>query len=139
MEGNPILRRREFFSGKTPSGSHTKDITWVRSDGKEMTDAEWSDPQNRSIGMLMVGRAADEVDMRGRAAHGDTLLLLLNAGTRSHSYALPSLEQPGRWQEVLNTARPGPWSREVRNEAVNLAAQSSLLLRYTERSSLLLR
>ena len=29
--------------------------------------------------MLLLGRAADEVDVRGRLVIGDTLLLLLNA------------------------------------------------------------
>ena len=133
MQSNPVLRRRDFFSGRALPGTHTKDVTWVRPDGQEMTDAEWSDPETRTIGMLMVGRAADEVDSRGRAARGDTVLLLLNAGTRSRSYTLPRLEWPGRWQEVLNTARTASWSREVRNEAVNLAAHSSLMLRHTER------
>ncbi len=133
MHSNPVLRRRDFFSGQALPGTHTKDVTWVRPDGQEMTDAEWSDPETRTIGMLMVGRAADEVDSRGRAARGDTVLLLLNAGTRSRSYTLPRLEWPGRWQEVLNTARTASWSREVRNEAVNLAAHSSFMLRHTER------
>ena len=42
-------------------------------------------------------------------------------------------ETPGLWEELLNTARPGPWSRQVRNDAVNLTAHSSLLLRHSER------
>jgi len=133
VKANPILRRRDFFSGKVVPGTGTRDVTWVRADGNEMTDAEWSDPENRSIGMLVVGRAADEVDIRGRAARGDTLLLLLNAGARSRPYTLPRLEWPGRWEELLNTARTGSWTREVRNEVVNLAAHSSLTLRHTER------
>ena len=45
--------------------------------------------------MLMLGQAADEVDIRGRSAAGDTLLLLLNAGWRTHSYTLPRMELPG--------------------------------------------
>ena len=48
--------------------------------------------------------------MRGRSARGDTLCLLLNAGTRSRSYTLPKVAEPGRWEELLNTARPGPWT-----------------------------
>ena len=36
--------------------------------------------------MLLLGQAADEVDIRGRSASGDTLLLLLNAGgDRAHT------------------------------------------------------
>jgi isoamylase len=133
LQGNPILRRRGFFTGAVVPGTNTKDVTWIRSNGQEMTDEAWEDPNNQSIGMLLFGRAADEVDIRGRSASADTLLLLLNAGTRSHSYILPRMERPGLWEELLNTARPGPWARQVRNDAVNLTAHSSLLLRHSER------
>jgi isoamylase len=133
LQSNPILRRRGFFTGTEVPGTHTKDVTWIRSNGQEMTDEAWEDPNNESIGMLLFGRAADEVDIRGRSTPADTLLLLLNAGTRSHSYTLPRMENPGLWEELLNTARPGPWARQVRNDAVNLTAHSSLLLRHSER------
>ena len=133
LQSNPILRRRGFFTGAVVPGTNTKDVTWIRSNGQEMTDEAWEDPNNQSIGMLLFGRAADEVDIRGRSASADTLLLLLNAGTRSHSYVLPRMERPGLWEELLNTARPGPWARQVRNDAVNLTAHSSLLLRHSER------
>ena len=133
LQSNPILRRRGFFTGTAVPGTHTKDVTWIRPNGQEMTDEAWEDPYNQSIGMLLFGRAADEVDIRGRSAPADTLLLLLNAGTRSHSYTLPRMETPGLWEELLNTARPGPWARQVRNDAVNLTAHSSLLLRHSER------
>jgi hypothetical protein len=43
------------------------------------------------------------------------------------------MENPGLWEELVNTARPGPYARQMRNEAVNLAAHSSMLLRHTER------
>ena len=35
-----------------------------------MTDAEWSDPGNHVLGMLIRGEATDEVDERGPAASG---------------------------------------------------------------------
>jgi len=87
-----------------------------------MTDEDWSDKGRRSIGMLMLARAADEVDVRGRSASGETLLLLLNASVRSRSYTLPRMELPGRWEEVLNTAKPGPWNRLVRNAVISLTS-----------------
>jgi glycogen operon protein len=133
MQSNPVLRSRAFFTGKPPAGMRTRDVTWIRPDGAEMTDEDWTGAEKRSIGMLMLGQAADEVDMRGRSASGDTLLLLLNAGWRSRSYTLPRTELPGRWEEVLNTAQPGPWSRLVRNDVVNLTSHSCLLLRHNER------
>ena len=76
MQSNPILRRRAFFTGDPPPGLRTKDVTWIRPDGSEMTDGDWSGADKRSIGMLLLGQAADEVDIRGRSAMGDTLLLL---------------------------------------------------------------
>jgi len=133
MQNNPILRRRAFFTGQAPPGLHTKDVTWIRPDGTEMTTDDWEASDRRSIGMLLLGQAADEVDIRGRSASGDTLLLLLNAGWRSRSYTLPRMELPGRWEEVLNTAQPGPWTRLVRNDVVNLTSHSVLLLRHNER------
>ncbi|HEX3796294.1 MAG TPA: glycogen debranching protein GlgX [Acidimicrobiales bacterium] len=133
MQENPILRRRAFFTGEPHAGMGTKDVTWIRHDGTEMTEDDWSNPDNQCIGMLLLGSAADEVDMRGRSASGDTLFLLLNAGTRSRSFGLPRMEQPGMWEEILNTARPGPWTRLVRNDAVNLTAHSTLLLRHSGR------
>jgi glycogen operon protein len=129
---NPALRRRDFLTGEPVDGNGTKDVTWVRADGLEMEPGDWEDPGLQTIGMLLLGRAADEVDFRGRHTRGDTLLFLLNAGTRSRSYTLPKVADPGRWEELLNTARLGPWSRAVRTPSVNLTAHSCLLLRRSE-------
>src|SRR6266702_794720 len=76
FRSNPVLRRRSFFTGGPMSGG-VKDLTWVRPDGNEMTDADWGDPESRILGMLIHGRATDEVDERGRPIFGDTLLLLM--------------------------------------------------------------
>ena len=76
-----------------------------------MSDEDWADPDRRSIGMLLLGQAADEVDIRGRSASGDTLLLAAERREdRSRAlHAAPDGAAPGRWEELLNTARPGPW------------------------------
>jgi glycogen operon protein len=129
---NPVLRRRDFFNGRpfTPGG--TKDVTWIRPDGDEMTEAEWSDHELRSIGMVLSGRATDEIDQRGRPTFGHTILFLLNGGNRSRPYTLPRIEWPGIWEELLNTARPAG-RRRVHGSTVNLAAHSVILLRHNER------
>ena len=126
---NPILRRRNFLTGELVPGTQMKDVTWVRTDGEEMKADDWADPENRTLGMLLYGRAVDEVDARGRSARGETLLLLLNAGMRPRPYTLPKVVEPGRWEEIVNTARPTRFAREVRGPTVNVPAQSSLLLR----------
>jgi isoamylase len=126
---NPALRRRGFFRG-TPVAAGVKDVTWLRPDGAEMSAEDWNAPDAHVLGMLVDGHATDERDERGRPVGGDTLLLLVNSGTRSRSFTLPRLEGPGAWQEEVNTARPG--TRVARTPAVNLVAHSLVLLRHGE-------
>jgi len=100
---NPVLRRRSFFGGgHTADGA--KDVTWLRPDGSEMRDADWHDPQNDCLGMLIDGRATDEIDPRGRPIEGSTLYLVLNGGTRSRLFRLPVSAEPGDWHELLRSA-----------------------------------
>ncbi|MBI4260302.1 MAG: glycogen debranching enzyme GlgX, partial [Actinobacteria bacterium] len=127
---NPVLRRRSFFTGR-PIGSGRKDLTWIRADGREMTDEEWSDPDNHVLGMLIHGRATDEVNERGKPIFGDTLLLLVNGGGRSRLFVLPEVEGPGVWNEMLNAAQPES-TRVLKKPALNLVAHSLILLRYGE-------
>jgi glycogen operon protein len=131
---NPVLRRRSFFEGApiTPEGE--KDLTWIRPDGEEMTEEDWGDEGRHELGMLIHGRAVDEVDERGRPVFGDTLLLLLNGGWRSRRFVLPPMQSSGVWSEVLNTAQPQS-ERQIRQPALNLNAHSLILLRYGERGS----
>jgi glycogen operon protein len=132
-KNNPILRQRAFFTGQPVAGYSTKDVSWVRADGKEMTENDWSNASIQSVGMLLFGPAADELDNRGRSRNAESVLFLLNASGKSFTFSLPSMELPGVWEEVLNTSRPGPWTRVVRTDAVNLNSHSTVLLRHTER------
>ncbi len=124
---NPVLRRRNFFRHQ-PGPGGVKDLTWLRQDGNEMTEADWADPSNHVLGMLILGEATDEIDERGRRLVGEAILLLTNGGARSRPFTLPQLESPGAWVEVLNTAHPNP--RVVRQGKVSLVAHSLMLLRH---------
>jgi glycogen operon protein len=93
-----------------------------------MTDADWRDPENRVFGMLLHGEATDEVDRRGRPVRGDTLLLLLNASEHARRFALPGLDEPGEWRELVDTH--GNLVGEAGLEAAHLSAYSLLLLRH---------
>ncbi|MDJ0865289.1 MAG: glycogen debranching protein GlgX [Myxococcota bacterium] len=130
---NPVLRRHSFFSGRHLPGKQTKDVSWLRPDGAELTHEDWHDPERRVIGMLVSGEANDEVDERGRAVQGDTLLLLLNGGSRPHLFRLPAMPDPGRWEQEVNTARAGG-ARTPRSDRINLRAHSLALLVYRSAS-----
>jgi len=126
----PGLRRRRFFRGDSVAAG-VKDVTWLRADGGEMTQEDWNDGRRHVLGMLIPRQGSDERDERGRPVAGETLLVLVNGGTRSKYFALPKPEGPGQWIEELNTARAG--TRVVKTPAINLVAHSVVLLRWTER------
>ena len=124
---NPALRRRYFFRGH-PVGGGAKDVTWLRADGREMTDAEWKDNDSHSLGMLIRGEAADEIDERGRPIKGDTLLLVVNNREGEEGWCLPRLEIPGTWVLTVDTERPTVVDEPV--SEITLAPFSLVLLRY---------
>ena len=130
FQANPVLRRRKFFRGGPLVDGGVKDVAWLRPDGQEMTEADWGQERNHTLGMLIAGRAADEQDERGRPIAGDTLLLVVNGGGRARSFTLPTLGAPGHWHELVNTMRGG--ARHVRSHAVTLGAHTLALLRYRE-------
>lgn len=110
-----------------------KDLFWLRPDGQELTEQDWSDADNRVLGMLISGEATDEVDERGRLIKGDTLLLLMNASNRSRYFTLPKLEIAGNWTYLVHTARRGGGT--LRGEGVQLVSQTLILLRYRHQKS----
>ncbi len=102
---NPVLRRRGFLQGRTaPNGE--KDIAWLREDGRELSDADWADPERRVIGLWLSGAAADLVDREGRPITGETLAILLNASKKAVGFHLPAAPDGRVWSLVLDSARP---------------------------------
>jgi glycogen operon protein len=99
----PTLTRRKYFQGRSIRGAEVKDIYWLDPSGREMTDAAWNAPFVRSLGVLMVGDAIDDVDERGRLVSGDTLLILLNAHFEPVPFVLPAPGDGHRWVRVLDT------------------------------------
>jgi glycogen operon protein len=126
---NPVLRRRHFFRGQVVDEAGNKDVTWLASGGREMTDSDWSNGDNRALGMLIDGDATDETDQRGRPVKGDTMLLLLNAGDQPVTFTLPAQEKRGTWAELLDTADP-ELHIVAPESGVVVAPWSVVLLRY---------
>jgi glycogen operon protein len=128
-QAHPVLRRRHFFRGAPVSGSDQKDVTWIRPDGKEFTDVDWRNPEARVLGMLIDGAATDEVDERGHAVSGDTLLLVLNAGDTPVSFTLPAVPGEAKiWVTMVDSARDE--LAVVKGKAVKVEAHALVLMRY---------
>ena len=129
-QGHAVLRRRHFFRGAAPEGSDRKDVTWIRADGQELQDADWQSGSAQSLGMLIDGGASDEVDERGQAVEGDTLLLLTNTSENAIEFTLPDMnEDRNAWIVMVDTARDEV--PPIGDRSVSVDAHSLMLLRYT--------
>jgi glycogen operon protein len=124
---SPVLRRRHFFRGQQVAEG-LKDLTWVRADGQEMRESDWRSPNLRTLGMLIYGQATDERDDRGRPVQGDTMLLIVNNGDADVHFGFPTLDEPGVWVEIVDTAHGA--RRRVSSDRVQLPAHSLMLMRH---------
>ena len=126
---NPVLARRKYFHGRAIRGAEAKDIYWLDPTGREMTDDEtWNAPFVRSLGVLMVGNALDEVDERGRQVRGDTLLILLNAHHDVVPFALPTITDGTVWMRTIDTIEPYvPERRFVGGERYPLQGRTTVV------------
>jgi glycogen operon protein len=100
---HPALRRRHFFYGRRVRGSDLQDITWLRPDGKEMTEDDWSDAEMQCFGLRLAGDMINDTDERGNPIVDDTLLILLNACHEPVSFVLPTPQANHPWECLLNT------------------------------------
>jgi isoamylase len=133
VHAHPVLRRRHFFQGWRIRGSEVKDLVWFRPDGKEMTDEEWNDAENRCFGLRLAGDAIEESDERGNPIVDDTLLILLNAHHETIPFVLPAHRRKVRWESILDTYDPKSIRKKPRQmrggEVYELNARSLALLR----------
>ena len=102
---HPILRRRRFFS--------EEEITWVRPDGFEMTDEDWTAPFARAL-------AVTSTDQR--------FLLLVNAWWESLTFRLPSPLGTKELLVVIDTSAPGTAKSVGRVDGIALAGRSLMLI-----------
>ncbi len=133
---HPVFQRRRFFQGRRIHGSAVKDLSWLRPDGTEMTDEEWSNSHSRCLGLHLAGDAIEEVDDMGEPIVGDTFLVLLNAHDHGIAFILPAHDARVRWEPVLDTRA---WDVEDRGrtyrpgEVYDLDARSLVVLRLRPR------
>jgi glycogen operon protein len=115
---HPVLHRRRFFQGRRIRGSEVKDLAWLRADGKEMTDDEWSTGWVRTLGMRLGGDAIPSLDENGQHIEDETLLVLLNAHWEPVPFVLPQRPAGGHWEPLVDTAAPAQLSvgREPQSE-----------------------
>ena len=49
--GHDVFRRRRYLSGARVAKNGLKDVYWLASEGREMTNEDWADENRRTLGM----------------------------------------------------------------------------------------
>ncbi len=129
-DGQPVLQRRKHFRGDYIWDSRARDLVWLRPDGTEMTEEDWSKSWLRAMAFWLGGDAIPMLDERGERITGDGLLVLVNAHHESVAFKVPRTEQDSRWSLEFDTqeARFPEAGREVK-ESYELIGRSMAVLR----------
>ncbi len=126
---NHALRRRRFLHGRRVRELGMKDLTWLSSNGREMSDDDW----NSAIRTLAVRIAAEPAQDDARRLP-NTLVLLFNAYHEAVSFKLPSTGAGERWELLLDTAAPASMPRHFRRgHRYDLGARALAVLRLEPR------
>ena len=119
---NAVFRRRRNLDGENP-----RLAKWLRPDGAPMRADDWSDPDVRTLGLLLDAASVPPEDETGRPQERRTALILLNGESRIRAFRIPNPARGKPWQEVLNTACPHD-ARPIRSDHVRLAPHSLVVL-----------
>ncbi len=129
-KNSPVFRRRRFFLGRKVHGLGVKDIRWLRSDGKDMTEEEWNSDYTRSLGMLLNGHAMDEQDEQGNRITDSVYLLLVNSYWEEIPFIFPKEHQKFHWEILVDTFDPSTMQKDTMvSQEIELKARSFLLLK----------
>jgi isoamylase len=104
----PVLRRRRFLHGSLLRAIGARDVAWLRPGGGEMTAADWHDANLHALGLVLHGNAIEEPGPHGETVVGDTLAILLNAGSDEAMFDLSrhADHPPAPWETLVDTMRP---------------------------------
>ncbi|MBV9179893.1 MAG: glycogen debranching protein GlgX [Acidobacteria bacterium] len=103
-QSHPVFHRRNFFQGRRIRGANVKDIVWLDPSGQEMSDQAWNQDFARCLGLILSGKAVDDIDERGQRIQDDTFLLLMNAHHEQIAFVLPTMPGDSGWVAILDTS-----------------------------------
>ncbi len=105
-QAHPVLRRRRFFAGDASHGGQSElgDIVWLRPDGTQMDDSDWSTGYAQSLMVFLNGDAIPESDDMGRRITDDHFLLMFNASGADIDFRVPPAPFGDHWLLRLETA-----------------------------------
>jgi glycogen operon protein len=132
-----VFHRNRFFHGRETPGTSTKDIVWLKPDGEEMQEADWSDDSARSLALLISGEAGQyHLTARGETEPDDSFMLILNASDETVAYVLPQIEDAGVHAVLIDTAKQqsqGAMPRRRVKSPYRSAPRSMVVISYRRR------
>jgi isoamylase len=124
---HPVFRRSSFLGG-TAGESGLPDVWWFRTDGRRMTQREWTNSGLRTLGVFLNGREIPERTTHGEAIEDDSFLLLFNAHSEPVVFTLPARRLGARWDVELATG-DAPEGTLGSHDDVKVQEHSLVLLR----------
>ncbi len=104
-----VFHRSRFFHARFIPGTDIQDITWLKPDGLEMTEADWGDGGSRSLSFLIRGEAGEyHLTARGEPQPDDSFLVILSAHTDAIDWTLPALAVGRKWTLCIDTDLDDP-------------------------------
>ena len=104
---HPVFRQKAFFSGHALGDDGVKDVAWFGAHGRELTDHEWFDPAQQTIGMYVDGRGIRTRGPHGEPITDDSFLLVLHAGAQDIDLTLPGQPWAESYEVLVDTAGSG--------------------------------
>ncbi|KQB36778.1 glycogen debranching protein GlgX [Acidiplasma cupricumulans] len=88
-----VLRRRNFFKGEIIPGTDIKDVIWVKPDGTEMSEEDWTSGNNKAIGVILTAIGMERVF--SEPVSYDNLMLIFNPTEDKINFSIPK-----RWKKA---------------------------------------
>ncbi len=124
----PVFRRRDFLVGEETAGSALPDVVWMRPDGRQINDEDWSREDAHALGVFLNGQGIPNHDRNGDPIEGASFLLLFNAGHEPVTFAVPKMLR-GKWTLALSTDAAGEELLRRRRSNLPVAPRSIVVLR----------
>jgi glycogen operon protein len=124
---HPVFRRQSFLSG-TAGESGLPDVWWFRTDGRRMTQRDWTAAETKTLGVFLNGAEIRARTTQGEEIEDDSFLLLFNAHFEPVVFTLPTRRFGAWWQVELATGE-APEGRLGARALVPVDAHSLTLLR----------
>ena len=122
-KGHPVFYRETFFKGAPVEEVGLKDVTWLDSSGREMTEEDWKNPESLFLGALFTGENPEEA-----------FLFLQNASPDPIPFTVPTEKLNGNLEVLLDTSEARKRNEVFRRGPYPLNAHALVLFGVRKKS-----